>query len=214
MQEEIFRFSVVRNPQRIPAKKVKTSVIHLIDEAGEKYSFYTEFLGVKKKGEKREKYIEFAARKLSQKSFLTNLSDLKTNIADYNEWIFAQKKYDVGKFTEKAKTLFGDDLPLLVKSVDFKNDKYRITDSLIVAAIVKPKQNGLRSELMNTRRTVFLLEYLANDGIENTDLKTIRTILKATILLPGALFPIPTNNKELRKKNEEALKIRKGKIEK
>lgn len=214
MQEEIFRFSVVRNPQRIPTEKLKTSVIHLIDEASEKYSFYTDFLGVKKKGEKREKYIEFATRKLTQKSFLKNLSDLKTDIADYSEWIFAQKKYDAGQFIEKAKSLFGDDLSKLVKSDDFKTDKYRISDSLIVATIVKPKQNGLRSELMNARRTVFLLEYLANEGTDNTDSKTIRTILKATILLPGALFPIPTNNKELRKKNEEALKIRKSKVEK
>lgn len=214
MQEEIFRFSVVRNPQRIPEKKLRTSVIHLIDEASEKYSFYTEFLGVKKKDEKREKYIEFATRKLTQKSFLKNLSDLKTNIADYNDWIFAQKKFEAGNFIEKAKSLFGDVLSQLVTSDDFKNDKYRISDSLIVATIVKPKQNGLRSELMNARRTVFLLEYLAIEGIENTDSKTIRTILRATILLPGALFPIPANNKELRKKNEEARKIRKGKVEK
>lgn len=83
MQEEIFRFSVVRNPQLIPKEKLKTSVIHLIDEVSEKYSVYTDFLGVKKKGEKREKYIEFAT-------------------------------------------------------------------------IAKPKQNGLRSELMNSRLTVFL----------------------------------------------------------
>lgn len=214
MQEEIFRFSVVRNPQRIPVEKLKTSVIHLIDEASEKYSAYTEFLGVKKKGEKRDKYIEFATRKLMQKTFLKNLSDLKTDIADYSDWIFAQKNYDVGKFIEKAKSLFGDDLPKLITSEDFKNDKYRISDSLIVASIVKPKQNGLRSELMNARRLVFLLEYLAKEENDDINSKNIRTILKATILLPGALFPIPTNNKELRKKNEEALKIRKEKIEK
>lgn len=214
MQEEIFRFSVVRNPQRIPAEKLKTSVIHLIDEASEKYSVYTEFLGLKKKGEKREKYIEFATRKLTQESFLKNLSDLKTAIADYSEWIFAQKKYDADQFIEKAKSLFGDDLSKLVTSNDFKNDKYKICDSLTVATIAKPKQNGLRSELMNARRAVFLLEYMTTEGTESIDSKTIRTILKATILLPGALFPIPTNNNELRKKNEEALKIRKSKIEK
>lgn len=78
MQEEIFRFSVVRNPQRIPVKKLKTSVIHLIDEASDKYSVYTEFLDVKKKGEKRENYIEFATRKLTQKSFVKSMSDLRS----------------------------------------------------------------------------------------------------------------------------------------
>lgn len=213
MQEEIFRFSIVRNPQKITSKKIRTSVIQLIDEPSKNYTAYRELQDVKRKGGKRENYIEFAKRKLSQKSFLKSMSDLKINIADFSEWIFAQRNYDVNDFFEKAKSLFGDDLSKLVTSEDFNNDKYTISDSLIVATIVKPKQNGLRSELMSARRVVFLLEYMAKVGIENTEPKTIRTILKATILLPGDLFPIPTKNKELRKNNEEALKIRKEKIE-
>ncbi|MCM4159228.1 hypothetical protein FHG64_17545 [Antarcticibacterium flavum] len=68
------------------------------------------------------------------------MSELKTNIADFCEWIFAQKKHDVIKFLEKAKSLFGNDLSKLVNSDDFKNDKYRISDSLIVANIVRPKR--------------------------------------------------------------------------
>ncbi|MGK7397437.1 MAG: hypothetical protein ACNS62_22865 [Candidatus Cyclobacteriaceae bacterium M3_2C_046] len=214
MPEEIFRFSVVRNPRSIPVRKVKTSIIHLIDESSEKYTVYHEFLGLKQKGEKRESYIQIATRKLNQSFFIHDLSGLKTNIHDYTDWIFAQKKPEFNMLLEKAKLLFGNDLSKFVKSDEFKKDKYRISDSIIVTAIVKPRQNGLRSELMKARRIVFLLEYLADKGADNADLKTIRTILKATILLPGALFPIPTKNNELRKQNEEALKIRKDKIEK
>jgi hypothetical protein len=66
---------------------------------------------------------------------------------------------------------------------------------------------------MRARRLIFLLEYLATNENNQIDTKSVRRILKSTILLPSELFPIPNRNKELYKKNEEAKKERKKIIE-
>lgn len=211
MQEEIFRFTVVRNPQRPSAKKLQTSVIPLIDERINNFPIYKDFLDIKKNGGVRDEFISFAHRKLDDENFIKNLSQLKTNLNDLSEWIYSQKKYKSQEIVKKAKSLFGDNLSESIKKAPFKEDKYRVSDSLVTVSIVKPKQNGLRSELMKIRRLVFLLEYLAK--AESVDPDDVHNILSATILLPSDLFPIPNKNNELRKNNEEELKKRKGKIE-
>ena len=211
MQEEIFRFSIVRNPQRISAKKLHTSVINLIDDKNGRYPIYRKLKGVQKT---RDKIINTAEEGLNSNGFLKSIFELKTKIADFSEWMLSQRKLKRVTILEQTVRLFDKNLPELVKDPDFKSDKYSISDSIIVASIVTPKQNGLRSELMRARRLIFLLEYLAKDKNKDTDSKAIRQILTATILLPGDLFPIPNKNDELRKNNEEALKIRKERIEK
>lgn len=214
MQEDLFRFSIVRNPQRFSNEKLSTSVIHLIDEPTAKnYPNYKSLLDVKKKNPKREELIALVHRKVTGGSFtlLKRLSELDTDLVKLNEWLLTQRNIDSVAVLGQLNQLFGA-LSDLVKTQAFKKDKYIIADSLIVAAVLAPKQAGLRSELMRGRRLIFLIEYLAKG--ENIDAKTIRKILKATILLPSDLFPIPDNNKALRNKKETAKKDRKDLIKK
>ena len=213
MQEEIFRFSIVRNPKRYSSEKLETSVIHLVDEPIEKYPNYKSLLEVKKKNPTREEFISFLEKRQNDNNNLTlkQLSELTTKIPKFSAWLLTQNKINKKPLVEKSKQLFGS-LSDLVKSSDFKKDKYLITESLLVAAIIEPKQPGLRSELMRARRLIFLLEFLAKN--KNVDTKAIRKILNTTILLPSALFPIPNKNSELREKREAARKERKEIIKK
>ena len=210
MEEEIFRFSVVRNPQRISTKKLETSVIHLIDDASDEYPIYSKLIGVPKN---RGKIIGTAQEGIDSRGFLQNISQLNTKIAEFSEWLFSQRKLKSTIIVDEALELFPfETLSRFVENRDFKLDKYKISDSIVAASIVRPKQNGLRSELMRARRIVFLLEYLAKAENKHTDSKTLRKILNATILLPSDLFPIPDKNQELREENEKAKEVRKEKI--
>ncbi|PCI94512.1 MAG: hypothetical protein COB15_14045 [Flavobacteriales bacterium] len=209
MQEEIFRFSIIRNPQIISKEKVKTSVIHLIDQEDGIYPLFTKLKAVEKI---REKIVSTAKNGLRTGGLLQRKTLVNSTIGKFSEWLSTQKKLNSKTITQEAERLFGS-LNKFVASEKFKLEKFKISDSIIVVSIVKPDQNGLRSELMRARRIVFLLESLAKPENANLTTKGIREILNATILLPNDLFPIPDENAELREKNIKAHDQRKEKIQ-
>ena len=208
MQEEIFRFSIVRNPQRISAEKLKTSVVHLIDGGDRNYKAYPRLKRSKNGGASRERLIEIAKAETAEKTFLKSPSQLKTKVVSFGEWLIGQKKLEGEKVKKQAESIFGKPLSNFTKSKPFKDDKFIVSDSLVVASIVKPKQNSLRGELMKIRRTVFLLEKVAEADNNFLDTKILNKFLKATITLPCDLFPISHKNEELRTRNVEARKTR------
>ncbi len=209
MQEEIFRFSIVRNPQSISKEKIKTSVIYLIDDETENYPFYAKLKSTRKV---REKIFGSAKDAMNSAGFLKRKTFSNFNVGKFSEWLSTQKQLNSKTITQEAERLFGP-LNKFVVSEKFKLEKFKISDSIIVVSIIKPAQSGLRSELMSARRIVFLLESLAKPENASLTTKNIREILNATILLPNDLFPIPDENAELKEKNIEAHNQRKEKIQ-
>lgn len=209
MNSEIFRFSIVRNPKRISSEKYQISVVQVISD-DLRYPFYN---GLKQESN-REAYLAAAVRFLHHNDFVTSLTQLNLPFWEMSEWLYSQEKLNGDQIKAKIEELFGMDIADLVEHENFKNDKIKVSDSLVVAAMVKPKQIGLRGDLMRTRRLIFLLEHLAKRNEGSFDAKSIRRILSATVMLPGDLFPIPNENAKRIEENKKAYEKRKESIEK
>jgi hypothetical protein len=216
MNSEIFRFSVVRNPQRISSEKYQVSVVPLITEEPKKHLFYTQLIVLRQTSpaESRSSYIKLAKRFLKDEPFVKDLTQLSLPFWKLSEWLYGQEDPTGDKIKNKVNELFGTEVNGLVGQEKFKADKISISDSFIVVSIVKPSQINLRGDLMRARRLLFLLEFLAKFNETKLDAKTIRTILAATIILPADLFPIPHENLKSVEGNKEAYKNRKKNIEK
>jgi len=212
--EEIFRFSIVRNPQLISSEKLKYSVISIISEDFDKHPNYNALKELKDSDSSREEFIRLAKQWQENDSFLKDLSQLKTRLPDFTEWIYTIEKPNYEGIIEQTQQIFGVPLPEFVDSEDFTKDKYKVSDSLVLASVAKPEIVGLRTALMQLRRVIFLLEFLAPEAENSIPNRKIRNILNATLLLPGDIFPIPDNNEKRQKEKEEAYKKRREDEEK
>lgn len=195
MEEEIFRFSIVQNPQAISIDKLKDSTIQIIDEESDKYKIFSSLVKLRNEGKSIEQIKQSAKRAMQTNSFLKEKKQLTTKLFEFDDWVISQKKNDVDAIISFSTKLFGS-LKSLVKKRGFQLDKLLIADSLIAASVAKPPIVGLRSRLMRLRRHVALLEYLAKEDDEEKTPKKVRKIRRATLLLPSQLFPLPNQNKE------------------
>lgn len=195
--EEVFRFSVINNPQVLSKEKLKESTIRIIDEPIRRYKIFSSL--VSSDGGNTINSLEliktFVRRAMQTNAFLRKKEQLTTKLFEFDDWIISENKNDVEAIIRFAKQLFGD-FKNLVSSDGFSNDKILISDSLIAATILEPKVKSLRSRLMRMRRHFALLEYLAEEDNQKKTAKKVRKIRRATLLLPSQLFPLPNQNQE------------------
>ncbi len=207
MKDEIFRFFIVRNPEKISREKQELTTIRLIDEPTDQYAFYTRLVALKKEGAGRERLITTAT------SFLKNIPALNPSLIELTDWLYNEESPTGARIREKATILFGiEDFSTLIK--ELKKEKITLSDSLVVASIAKPDREGYRSDLIQLRCIIFLLEQLAQNPSSLLPTRMIRRMLAATILLPADLFPIPDNNEKRREEYLKAYKAWKENIEK
>lgn len=213
---EIFRFSVVRNPQRISSEKYEISVVHLVAQDPKKHLFYSQLLTLKQRSPEvaRIAYQKLAQGFLTDDRFIKTLTQLLLPFWMLSEWLYSKENVTGDEVKTKVNELFGAPVTDLVGQEKFQTDKINISDSFVVVSIVKPSQVNLRGDLMRARRLVFLIELLAKFHELKLDAKTIRSILGATIVLPSPLFPIPHDNLKLAEGNKEAYENRKKNIDK
>lgn len=213
MEEEIFRFSIIQNPQAISSEKLKDSTIQIIDEEVSNYKILSGLVKVRSEDESLERIKQSAKRAMQTNAFLKDKKQLRTKLFEFDDWMISQKKNDADIIIGFSAQLFGS-LKNLVKNRDFQLDKRLIADSLIAASVAKPSIVGLRSRLMRLRRHVALLEYLAKEDDESKTPKKVRKIRRATLLLPSQLFPLPNQNKERKEKTDKEQEKKKGILKK
>jgi hypothetical protein len=190
------------------------STVHLITENKRSHLFYTQLLALKQTRAGRDAYIKLATEFLKDERFVKDLTQLVLPFWRLSEYLYYYESMAGDLIKAKVKELFGATVNELVTDDRFKTDKINISDSFVVAAIVRPKQNNLRGDLMRARRLVFLIELLAKYEDDRFDAKMIRTILAASIMVPFELFPIPNDNAKPIDKNKDAFETRKKNIEK
>ena len=203
MQSEIFRFSIVRNPQRITSEQYKKTVVHLTEET-KRYPFYKELRKLKETGADRDQFTNMAAGFLNNDKFINNISKLFTPIYQFSEWLYLQNKPNGDQIKDEVKNLFGKNVVELIQDANFTDDKISISDSIVVVSIVKPNTPGVQTDLMRARRLFFLLDYLAEHDAQSINPRTVHKLLSATVILPADLFPIPDNNAKRREENKKA----------
>jgi hypothetical protein len=213
MSEEIFRFSVVRNPRAIPSEQLDTSVLRALpDSAEEDFPYHQALLNLKQQGVPRREIIEHAQQLIDDPQFALALQNLNTPLWRFAEQLYLLKNPSKKNIRRLADEIFGD-VGDVVASSAFAQDRHVIADSLVLASVVPPPAPGLRTKLMQARRAIAILEHLAPTSAEGDATVKLEKLLQATILLPSDLFPIPNGNKERDEKNRKEYDRRKEAVE-
>jgi hypothetical protein len=199
--EEIFRFSVVRNPQTISSDKSRDTVVKIVtDDAGEEYKYFTE-LRTLRKDYSRDKFIAEARRLINAPEFADSLKNLKTPIWRFVELLQALPELSVSNASDLIGKAFHQNASDLYVNQAFSADEVVISDSLVLASVIAPSVPGLRTRLMAARRAIAFIQRLASDGEPK---KGSERLLVATLLLPTSVFPIPDNNQIRQDENNKA----------
>jgi len=207
--EEIFRFSVVRNPQPAGADARKDGVIQVVGSYAERtHQKYGTLLALVRQGTPRKGIIAHAQRMISEPSFPVQLENLQTPI-----WLFTDRLYDLREHDAEAvlnliREIFDGNVDAVAESLTA--DRVTIADSFILASVAPPPIAGLRGRLMRALRAIKIISRLSDDS--ELDSRVIKRLLKATLLLPSALFPLPPGRTE-QDQNKAEYERRKKRLE-
>ncbi len=211
--EEIFRFSVVRNPEAIPANKMQDRAVNIVpDGAGKQYKYFTALAALRKKGTPRNAILAQAQRMMDAPEFKDNLNNLNTPLWNYVDRL---QQLSAPIFTD-AKNLirevFGKVAGDLAVDDIFQADIVTVSDSLVLVSTVTPSTPGLRTRLMQARRAIAFILRLSAEP--EADASGAEKLLDAALLLPVEIFPLPDNRKEKEEENNKAYIERKTALEK
>lgn len=211
--EEIFRFSIVRNPQTVPSDKIADTVVKIVpDDAGSQYKYLAALSSLHDKKPARHAFIAEAARLMAAPEYNSDLKNLKTPLWQYVERLQSLQKLSLSDAGDLIESVFGMNAGALVQDQGFAADSVLIADSLVLASVVAPPVPGLRTRLMQARRAVAFIERFGSSRDSNQ--KGAERLLSATLLLPASVFPIPDNNKGRRDENTKTYERRKGALDK
>ncbi|HYD41535.1 MAG TPA: hypothetical protein VEB43_11975 [Anaeromyxobacter sp.] len=212
MAEEVFRFSVVRNPARVPPERLRQTAVRIVPEApGPEYRYSVALAALRKDGAARGAIVAHAARFMAAPEFGARLRALNTPLWRFAERLSALARPRASDLADLVVEVFGRDAAAVAADPAFQADAVAVADSLVLVAVAAPPVPGLRTRLMEGRRAVALLQGLAaaraEDGAAALGLRA------ATLLLPPAIFPLPDANARTRAANAEAHARRKAALE-
>ena len=115
--EEVFRFSIVRNPQTVPSDKLADTVVKIVpDDAGEQYKYLAALISIHDKKPARHAFIAQAERMMAAPEFLDSLKNLKTPLWRYVEGLQKLAKVTLADATELISSVFGMDAARLCRT--------------------------------------------------------------------------------------------------
>ncbi len=201
MQEEIFRFGVIRNP-----KKLETEELDLI-------SIKIEY--DKNNPQPGMRIIKDLA---DPKAQIKDIIDKRNkNLIFFREADFVGQNKELFKFSKKFETITSiheimqtnvlDALPAIKLEV-----KRKIEDSIVYGAIADFQELSWNRCLRSLYRAIHIIEKVTTDNTLKKNPKAISKLLNAIILLPKEIFPLPNKNKEKNTKNKTVEKAYKSKV--
>ena len=209
--EEVFRFSVVRNPVDISSKKFQDTVVEIVREGDGAYE-YTKILIDLRQHATRKELIAEVERLINAPEFMDRLYGRPTPIWLYVERLQRLPKLSLSSARDLIEEVFGKKASELWASQNFRGDIDFIADCLVLASVVSPPLSGLRTKLMLARRAGAFIERLASTSDQGE--AGSERLLMATLLLPTLVFPIPDENNSGSDKNKKAYNRRKALLEK
>ena len=210
--EEIFRFSVVRNPSVIPSKKVQDTVVNIISPLGNEDYFYTNTLVNLRRDASHDRIIEEVNLMINAPEFMDHLDSLQRPMWQYVEALQMLPKLTLSSASDLIEEVFEMDATALATDTMFLSDRTVISDSLVLASVVAPSVPGLRTRLMWARLAIAFIERLASPDWPNK--VGSEKLLMATLLLPPSIFPLPDNNDGREERNKKIYNRRMALLEK
>lgn len=210
MTNKVFRFTITRPFQKKDPRETRKEIIYSYAPIHNS-QFYKD-LKQEKDNENRENMIKKAQDYRKTSNFVKNLSDLKMPLSQLDRWLFGrERQIKINDLTAKVKQLFADaginNWKSWVKGAGYLAELGKVSDSLIACSIGTDKDKdvkNLRPSLMRGIRLAKLLERLANDDKQLEAKDGIATVLRALVLLPKEIFPLPP--KDISKEREDVLK--------
>jgi hypothetical protein len=209
MSEPLFRFAPVRAPQRLTQEALDRRVTRTHPVSDSATSLYTDLRTLRSTHD----YEGMRSRARSyvsspQLGFAASLDDLATPIAGIDRWL--RERHDRASFDDLEHAIsaaFGAGPASAVGLEDFRRDRHRVGDSVLALTLVNDSRR-LLPELVRGIRVFGLLERVGADEQGVARPGAIRDALRATVALPGDLFPIPSSGTGQGKAIEAAYKRR------
>lgn len=202
--EEIFRFTIVRNPEPAAPEALEDGVIPVVADASERtHPYYTSLLQLARQRPSRDNIVAYAEKILAG-DVLAKLNNLQTAILRFGDRLGALQKPTV----ESTRRLLQDTLGE-VSTSSLESDRAMIADALILVAIARPPVAGVRGRLMRGLRAVEVARRIEAEEMNDV---TLERLARATLLLPADLFPLPSND-AAKEANQQAYEARKAQLE-
>ncbi len=214
MAEEIFRFSIVRNPQTIPTEQLGDAVLPLVTtDDDQAHPSARALINLRRDNGTRAAILAAAERVIREPRFMARLEQLRTPLWTFAEPLASLRNPNDGSVRTLVKKIFGNDAASVAASAEFKDDVAAITDAIVVVSVVSPPVPGLRSRLLQARRAAELIATLSASANQPLSTARIQRILTATVLLPSTLFPLPDNTRERQEENRKVYEERKSQLD-
>lgn len=145
-------------------------------------------------------------------------SDYKSSLGLLEEWNFRGKKpiSHEDMLLEIKNAYKKDNINDIVQSPEFQTDIYRLQDSIMALAIVPSHPHSQRDRLVNALRICRIIERMAESDAGLIQSYGIDKAMKAPVVLPTDIFPLPPAKQveikapsdQDRKREEELRKLR------
>ena len=207
--EEVFRFSIVRNPEPASDEAIRDGVLRIVPtDAEENHPQYSALLQLRRQGMPRKGIVAHAAGVMAAPEYLGQFKSLSTPIFLFSDRLYALRARTASKVRDLIQEVFGT-----VVRDQLESDRRIIADALIVASVDNPPATGLRGRLMRALRAIEVIRRLADCGDSEVPDPFIERLMNATLLLPADLFPIPADNWRA-EENRKEYERRKEQLEK
>ena len=215
---EVFKFVTLRPFQRqdeTTVEKRKVLCYKPIDE--EKSEFHQALLHAKEHPPEgsgpREAMVAKAKEFIETdgSTFVRNIHDLsnpqaprsaqytgyKSSLGLLEEWTFRAKKPTSHEdmLSEIKNAYKEDNINVIVQSPEFQTDIYRLQDSIMALAIVSSHPHSQRDRLVNALRICRIIERMAESDAGLMQSYGIDRAMKAPVVLPTDIFPLPPAKK-------------------
>lgn len=209
MNNEIFRFAVIRSPKQASVQKTEVQTIKIIELASRPLEYHNKLIQHIANSDPRLTIARSAESYLKNNGIDTKFSGFDTPILAFDRWVNSQiNPIDSMILASNVARIFGQDFPKVVSSTSFMNDLHKALDGTIATSSLITDIDPIRSVLLRVIREFYLLLAFSKNRIPKGDF-AINDILNYTILLPGDIFPLPLINDERKQRVEEIRKEQK-----
>lgn len=219
MQANVFRFNISRPPRRLSAEELaKQSVLTHPAEQPDT-DLLLDLLDADGREDMRSRARRFLARRPLTHGggeAIRSLDDLVTPIKALDQWL-SERRPDLTaeSFVEFTESEVGMPIADFVKSPEYLRDRPRVGDALLAHIIAGRQRRRIPAFLARALRIFGVLEQFVRDEEHLLTPGNIETALKALILLPARLYPLPrptdraaVERERLFNKRLEAYKLR------
>jgi hypothetical protein len=123
--------------------------------------------------------------------YVSKLSDIATPLKAFADDLDARQSENLESVTGAIQQVFQADAATIVGSEQYRRDRRNVGDSLIALTILGADNTSHYQDLVKALRLCGLLERVAQTDPILRPPRAIERALRATIVLPGRIFPLP-----------------------